>query len=350
MKHTRLRAALLVLALAFAASGAQAAAASITIVEGSPIFFGGATFAEQDGDLKVQLDWVGLASDIQWDAATFRLGAAVHPGMIAQNEGAAAFTLGLGIGGARIFNVLAAAQGSVMGYIQNTGEGSSYALAGTATGATGRVGLSTNFGLVPQGFHTAPARMIGQEFWPDEPGRDLAGKGWVNLTAALQTYKVRTDLINLGYMHESGTDNWRGDVAYIGKYRPENMGLTMDLTTGLAFGNQAFALVSKLGLRADITDASGAAISVVGQSGDGAGYAWISGSGWLGLGGKAAVTLTVSAPLLADDDYIGPELFRPIDAAAVVLSLDFVEGIISRISGRYDLRTQAVGLELAATF
>lgn len=350
MKHARLQVILMVLALAFAASGVQAATGQITIVEGSPVFFGGATFAKNGPDLSVELDWVGLAADLAWGGATFRLGAAVHPGMIAENDGASAFTLGLGLEGARIFSVLAAAQGSVIGFVQNTGDGAVYAVVGTATGATGRIGVSTNFGLVPDGFHTAPARMMGQDYWPDEPGRDLAGKGWIDLTAALQSYKARTDLINLGYTRETGTDNWRGDVAYIGKYRPENMGLTIDLSTGLAFGNQAFALVSQLGLRADVTDVSGAEIRVVGQSGDGAGHAWISGSGWLELGGKAALTLTVSAPLLSDGDYSGPELFRPIDAAAVVLSVDFYEGVISRVSGRYDLRTQAVGLELAASF
>ncbi len=350
MKHGRLQVLSMVLALAFAVSGAQAAASGITIVEGSPVFFGGATFAKNGPDLNVELDWVGLAADLGWGGATLRLGAAVHPGMIAQNDGAAAFTLGLGVEGARIFSVLAAAQGSVIGFMQNTGEGSVYAVAGTATGATGRIGLSTNFGFVPEGFHVAPARMIGQDYWPDEPGRNMAGKGWVDLTAALQSYRARTDQINLRYTRETEAENWRGDIAYIGKYRPEGIGLTLDLSTGLAFGNQAFALVSKLGLRADVTDTSGAEVRVVGQSGDGAGHAWISGSGWLELGGKAAIALTVSAPILAVEEYGGPELFRPIDAAAVVLSVDFHEGVISRISGRYDLRAQVFGLELSAGF
>ena len=50
------------------------------------------------------------------------------------------------------------------------------------------------------------------------------GKGWVNLTAALQSYRTRTDLVRLGYTREIEPGNWRGDIAYIGRYRPTGMG------------------------------------------------------------------------------------------------------------------------------
>ena len=344
-------AVLLVLALALTASVAAVAASSFSLVEGSPVLFAGATFSKQEDDFTVRLDWIGLAADLQWSGATLRLGAAAHPATIVANDGAAAFTLGLGAETARILSVLAAVDGSIMTYMQNTGEGSRYAIAGRATGATARIGLSTSFGLVPAEFDTAPARMIGQDWWPDEPGRDLAGKGWVNLTAALQSYRTRTDLVRLGYTREIEPGNWRGDIAYIGRYRPTGMGLTIDLSTGLAFGNEAFALVSSLGFRADVTDVSGVEMTVVGQSGSGQECAWISGSGWLQLRNDASVKLTVSAPIFGNEaEYSGPELFRPIEAAAVVLSLDFSEGALSRLAARYDLRTMALGVELASCF
>ena len=134
MKHARLWAFLMVLALALTASGAPVAATSFSVVEGSPVLFAGATFSKQEDDFTVRLDWSGLAADLQWSGATLRLGAAAHPATIVANDGAAAFTLGLGAETARIFSVLAAVDGSIMTYMQNTGEGSRYAIAGRATG------------------------------------------------------------------------------------------------------------------------------------------------------------------------------------------------------------------------
>ena len=98
MKHARLWAFLMVLALALTASGAPVAATSFSVVEGSPVLFAGATFSKQEDDFTVRLDWIGLAADLQWSGATLRLGAAAHPATIVANDGAAAFTLGLGAG------------------------------------------------------------------------------------------------------------------------------------------------------------------------------------------------------------------------------------------------------------
>lgn len=353
MKRIRPWAVLVLAALAVAFFGASALASPITVVEGSPVVFGGAAFRRQDDHLKVSLDWVGLAADFDWNGVMFRVGGAANPNLGSIPTDAAGYTFGFGAETARIFSMMAAVEGSAIAFVQDTGAGCNLALAGRCTGATARIGVNTNFGMVPEGFHTTPARLIGQDFWTEEPGRDVTGKSWIDLTATLQSFRTRADSIRLGYMRELGQgneENWRGDVAYIGKYRPEDSGLSINLNTGIAFGNQAFVLINKLGIRADVTDRSGAEISVVGQSGGGADYAWISGSAWLSLGEKGDVKFSVSAPVLGDGAYEGPELFRPIDAAALCLSLDLAKGVLSQVATRYDLRTKAIGLEVSSRF
>ena len=342
-------AALVALVLAIASQGAVAS--SIAVVEGTPVFFGGLSFSNpQEEPMQVKLDWLGLASDLGWKGATFRVGAAVNPRIPRHDDAATAYTLGLGAEMARIFSIMAAAEGSAMAFVQDSGNGAIYAIAGRATGATARIGVRANFGIVPAGFDTCPARLMGQDYWVEEPGRDVAGKGWVDLSAALQSTRTRADSVRLAYMRSLGADEWRGDVGYNSKYSPEGTGVSIMLYSGLAFGGPSMMLNSKLSFRADVTDSSGAEIALVAQTGGGSEHAWISGTGWLALGDRANLNVAVCAPILGQGEYSGPELFRPIDSSAVSLGFQFSQGFLSSLQARYDLRTKVVGLEVGSRF
>ena len=342
-------AALLVTVFLFSSSVANAA--SITVVEGTPVFFGGlSVMHSEDGPLNLELNWLGIASDLDWEGATLRIGGAICPSSPAFSEGSAAYTFGLGAEMARVFSLMAAAEGSVMAYLQDCGDGPVMALVGQATGSTARIGLRTNFGVVPSGFDEQPARLIGQSDWSDEPGRDLTGKGWIDVVGALQSSRTRADSWKIGYMRELGESDWRTDIGYIARYSPEDLGVAIKFYSGLAFGEPRVMLLSKLTFRADVTDSSGAEIDLVVQGGGGSEYAWVSGTGWLSLGDRADLKLRICAPIMSEHEYDGPELFEPIDWAAFAVGLDFNEGIISSVTARYDLRTKTIGLELASRF
>ncbi|MGI6517609.1 MAG: hypothetical protein ACOX4C_02280 [Bacillota bacterium] len=342
-------AALLVIAILLGSSVANAA--QVTVVEGTPVFFGGLSLFPSDDSLPgLKLDWLGLASDLEWRGATLKLGGAVSPSSPAFLEGSAAYTFGFGGEMARVFSLMAAAEGSVMAYLQDLGTGPMVAVVGEATGSTARIGLKADFGAIPSGFDTRPARLIGQDSWVEDPGRDLAGKGWIDVVGALQSSRTRADSWRIGYMRELGEPDWRSDIGYIARYSPEGLGVSIRFYSGLAFGGPRVMLLSKLTFRADVTDRSGAEIDLVVQGGSGSEHAWISGTGWLSLGERADLKLKVCAPIMSEQNYDGPELFRPIDWAAFAVGLDFNEGFISSLSARYDLRTKVVGLELASRF
>ncbi len=341
--------ALVALVLALAPQGVSAS--PMTVVEGTPVFFGGLSFSRQDDQpMEVRLDWLGLASDLEWKGATFRVGAAVNPRLPLLDQGITSYTFGLGAEMARIFSIMAAVEGSAMAYAQDSGAGLSLALAGRATAATARIGVKADFGIVPAGFDTCPARLIGQGYWVEETGRDVAGKSWVDLTAALQSTRTRADSVRLAYMRELGGEGWRGDIGYNSKYSPEGTGVSIMLYSGLAFGGPAIMLNSKLTFRADVTDSSGAEIGLVAQTGGGSEHAWISGSGWLSLGERGTLTATVCAPILGQGEYGGPELFRPIGSSALSLGFEFYQGFLSSMTARYDLQTKVFGLEVASRF
>lgn len=343
-------AALLVTVILFSSSVADAA--SVNVVEGTPIFFGGLSLQRSDDDdqLSVNLNWLGIASDLEWQGATFRVGGAVSPNWPAFSEGSVAYTLGIGAEMARVFSLLAAAEGSVTAYLQDLGTEPMTALVGQATGSTARIGLKTDFGVIPNGFDIQPARLIGHDRWVENPGRDLTGKGWVNVVGALQSSRTRADSWRIGYMKELGESDWRTDIGYIARYSPEDLGVSIRFYSGLAFGGPRVMLLSKLTFRADVTDRSGAEIDLVVQGGRGSEHAWISGTGWLSLGERADMKLEVCAPIMGEHSYDGPELFQPTDWAAFAVGLDFNEGFFSSLSARYDLRTKVIGLELASRF
>lgn len=342
-------AALVALVTAVASQGASAA--PITVVEGTPVFFGGLSFSHlPEQSVQVKLDWIGLASDLQWEGATFRVGGAINPRIPQLDEAATSYTLGLGAEMARIFSIMAAAEGSAMAFVQDSGNGATLALAGRATGATARIGVKADFGVVPAGFDTCPARLIGQGYWVDETGRDVTGKGWVDLTAALQSTRTRADSVRLAYMRALGSDDWRGDIGYNSKYSPEGTGVSIMLYSGLALGGPSIMLNSKLSFKADVTDGSGAEIGLVAQTGGGSEHAWISGTAWLELGNRGNVNVTVCAPILGQEDYTGPELFRPIDSSAVSVGFEFNQGFVSSLQARYGLKTKVFGLEVASRF
>ena len=285
-------AALVALVLAIASQSASAS--SITVVEGTPVFFGGLSFSHlHEQPMQVRLDWIGLASDVEWKGATFRLGGSMNPRIPRLDEVATSYTFGLGVEMARIFSIMAAVEGSAMAFVQDSGNGPTLALAGRATGATARIGVTANFGVVPAGFDTCPARLIGQDYWVEETGRDVTGKGWVDLTAALQSTRTRADSVRLAYMRSLGTDEWRGDIGYNSKYSPGGTGVSIMLYSGLAFGGPSIMLNSKLSFRADVTDNSGAEIGLVAQTGGGSEHAWISGTGWMALGNRGNLKVAV---------------------------------------------------------
>ncbi|HAI87029.1 MAG TPA: hypothetical protein DCL63_08595 [Firmicutes bacterium] len=342
-------AALVALVLAIAPHAASAS--RITVIEGTPVFFGGLSFSRPDEQqMQVKLDWIGLASDLEWKGATFRLGGAVNPKVPRVAEETMSCTFGLGAETARIFSIMAAVEGSAMAYLQSSGDGLRLALTGRITGATARIGVKADFGVVPAGFDTCPARLIGQDYWVEETGRDVTGKGWVDLSAALQSTRTRADSVRLAYMRALGGEDWRGDIGYNSKYSPEDTGVSIMLYSGLAFGGPSIMLNSKLTFRADVTDSSGAEIGLVAQTGGGSEHAWISGSGWLALGDRGNLKATVCAPILGQGEYGGPELFRPIDSSALSLGFQFNQGFLSSLQARYDLKTRVFGLEVASRF
>lgn len=351
MKH-RVMIVIAALAALVLAIPAQAASASpMTVIEGTPVLFGGLSFSRLDEHkMQVKLDWLGLASDLEWKGAAFRLGGAVNPKVPRGDGEAVSYTFGLGAETARIFSIMAAVEGSAMAFLQGSGDGLRLALAGRITGATARIGVTADFGAVAPGFDTCPARLIGQDYWVEETGRDVTGKGWVDLNAALQSTRTRADSLRLAYMRALGASDWRGDVGYNAKYSPEGTGVSIMLYSGLAFGGPSIMLNSKLTFRADVTDSSGAEIGLVAQTGGESEHAWISGSGWLALGDRGNLTATVCAPILGQGEYGGPELFRPIDSAALSLGFQFNQGFLSSLQARYDLRTKIVGLEVASRF
>jgi hypothetical protein len=251
---------------------------------------------------------------------------------------------------ARIFNIMAAAEGSAMAFVQDSGNGATLALAGRVTGATARIGVKANFGVVPAGFDTCPARLIGQDYWVEETGRDVTGKGWVDLSAALQSTRTRADSVRLAYMRSLGADEWRGDIGYNSKYSPEGTGVSIMLYSGLAFGGPSIMLNSKLSFRADVTDNSGAEIGLVAQTGGGSEHAWVSGTGWLALGDRGNLKVSVCAPILGQGEYAGPQLFTPIDSSAVSVGFEFSHGFLSSLQARYGLKTKVLGLEVASRF
>jgi len=342
-------AALVALVLAVASQGASASA--ITVVEGTPVFFGGLSFSNlHEQPMQVRLDWIGLASDLGWKGATFRVGGAVNPQIPQLDEKGTSYTFGLGVEMARIFNIMAAAEGSAMAFVQDSGNGATLALAGRVTGATARIGVKANFGVVPAGFDTCPARLIGQDYWVEETGRDVTGKGWVDLSAALQSTRTRADSVRLAYMRSLGADEWRGDIGYNSKYSPEGTGVSIMLYSGLAFGGPSILLNSKLSFRADVTDNSGAEIGLVAQTGGGSEHAWVSGTGWLALGDRGNLKVSVCAPILGQGEYAGPQLFTPIDSSAVSVGFEFSHGFLSSLQARYGLKTKVLGLEVASRF
>ncbi|MGI6131081.1 MAG: hypothetical protein ACOYES_04340 [Bacillota bacterium] len=342
-------AALVALVLAIASQGASAS--SIAVVEGTPVFFGGLSLSHlHEQPMQVRLDWIGLASDLGWKGATFRVGGAVNPRIPQLDEAATSYTFGLGAEMARIFSIMAAVEGSAMAFVQDSGNGAILALAGRATGATARIGVTADFGVVPAGFDTCPARLIGQDYWVEETGRDVTGKGWVDLTAALQSTRTRADSVRLAYMRSLGTDEWRGDIGYNSKYSPGGTGVSIMLYSGLAFGGPSIMLNSKLSFRADVTDNSGAEIGLVAQTGGGSEHAWISGTGWMALGNRGNLKVAVCAPILGQGEYGGPELFRPIDSSAISLGFEFNQGFLSSLQARYGLKTKVLGLEVASRF
>jgi hypothetical protein len=72
---------------------------------------------------------------------------------------------------------MAAAEGSVMAYLPGPWNWAyGMAVVGQATGSTARIGLKADFGAIPSGFDTRPARLIGQDSWVEDPGRDLRAK------------------------------------------------------------------------------------------------------------------------------------------------------------------------------
>ncbi|MEA4884053.1 MAG: hypothetical protein VB144_10450 [Clostridia bacterium] len=350
MKHGGLRMVAIFVALLISFGSVTVIAAPVTVVEGSPVVFSGLSIIHDDDRLSLKVNWVGLASDLEWNGATFRLGGAVNPGVAGSSLGTTAYTFGLGADVAKMFSLVAAVEASGMLYVQDNGDGARLAGVGRATGSTARIGLTTDFGMAPEGFDAMPARLIGQERWPDRPGVDLAGRGWANLTAALQTSRTRADSVRIGYTKELGAENWRADVGYGGKYSPEGLGVAVKLYSGVAFGAPAVTLISELALRADVTDRAGAEVAVIAQSGGASQHVWLSGSGWLSLGDRADVKLTVSAPVVGGSDYDGPALFRPINSAAMSFGFEFSQGLISSVNGRYDFQTKTVGLELASRF
>ncbi len=205
----------------------------------SCLFFGGLSLFPSDDSLPgLKLDWLGLASDLEWRGATLKLGGAVSPSSPAFLEGSAAYTFGFGGEMARVFSLMAAAEGSVMAYLQNLGTGPMVAVVGEATGSTARIGLKADFGAIPSGFDTRPARLIGQDSWVEDPGRDLAGKGWIDVVGALQSSRTRADSWRIGYMRELGEPDWRSDIGYIARYSPEGLGVSIRFYSGLAFGGQ----------------------------------------------------------------------------------------------------------------
>jgi len=342
-------AALVALVLAVASQGASASA--ITVVEGTPVFFGGLSFSNlHEQPMQVRLDWIGLASDLGWKGATFRVGGAVNPQIPQLDEKGTSYTFGLGVEMTRIFNIMAAAEGSAMAFVQDSGNGATLALAGRVTGATARIGVKANFGVVPAGFDTCPARLIGQDYWVEETGRDVTGKGWVDLSAALQSTRTRADSVRLAYMRSLGADEWRGDIGYNSKYSPEGTGVSIMLYSGLAFGGPSIMLNSKLSFRADVTDNSGAEIGLVAQTGGGSEHAWVSGTGWLALGDRGNLKVSVCAPILGQGEYAGPQLFTPIDSSAVSVGFEFSHGFLSSLQARYGLKTKVLGLEVASRF
>ena len=342
-------AALVALVLAIASQGTSAS--PITVVEGTPVFFGGLSFSHlHEPPMQVRLDWIGLASDLGWKGATFRVGGAINPRIPQLDEEATAYTFGLGVEMARIFSIMAAAQGSAMAFVQDSGDGPALALVGRVTGATARIGVKADFGVVPAGFDTCPARLIGQNYWIEETGRDVTGRGWVDLTAALQSTRTRADSMRLAYMRSLGADEWRGDIGYNSKYSPEGTGVSIMLYSGLAFGGPSIMLNSRLSFRTDVTNSSGAEIGLVAQTGGGSEHAWISGTGWLALGDRGNLKVAVCAPILGQGDYVGPELFRPIDSSAVSLGFEFNQGFLSSLQARYGLKTKVLGLEVASRF
>jgi len=342
-------AALVALVMAIASQGTSASA--ITVVGGTPVFFSGLSFSHlHEQPMQVRLDWIGLASDLGWKGATFRAGGAVNPRIPQVDEEATAYTFGLGVEMARIFSIMAAAQGSTMAFVQDSGDGRTLALVGRVTGATARIGVKADFGVVPAGFDTCPARLIGQDYWIEETGRDVTARGWVDLTAALQSTRTRADSMRLAYMRSLGADEWRGDIGYNSKYSPEGTGVSIMLYSGLAFGGPSIMLNSKLSFRADVTDSSGAEIGLVAQTGGGSEHAWVSGTGWLALGDRGSLKVSVCAPILGQAEYAGPELFRPIDSSAVSLGFEFNQGFLSSLQARYGLKTKILGLEIASRF
>ena len=211
-------AALMALVLAIAS---QVRASPITVVE-APSLFGGLSFSHlHEPPMQVRLDWIGLASDLGWKGATFRVGGAINPRIPQLDEEATAYTFGLGVEMARIFSIMAAAEGSTMAFVQDSGNGPALALVGRVTGSTARIGVKADFGVVPAGFDTCPARLIGQDYWVEETGRDVTGRGWVDLTVALQSTRTRADSMRLAYTRSLGADEWRGDIGYNSKYSPE---------------------------------------------------------------------------------------------------------------------------------
>ena len=346
-------AALVALVLAIASQGTSAS--PITVVEGTPVFFGGLSFSHlHEPPMQVRLDWIGLASSLGWKGATFRVGGAINPRIPQLDEEATAYTFGLGVEMARIFSIMAVAEGSTIAFVQDSGNGPALALVGRVTGSTARIGVKADFGVVPAGFDTCPARLIGQDYWVEETGRDVTGRGWVDLTAALQSTRTRADSMRLAYIRSLGDDEWRGDIGYNSKYSPEGTGVSIMLYSGLAFGGSSIMLNSKLSFRADVTDSSGAEIGLVAQTGGGSEHAWVSGTGWLALGDRGNLKVSVCAPILGqvDDEggYAGPELFRPIDSSAVSLGFEFNQGFLSGLQVRYGLKTKVLGLEIASRF
>jgi len=122
------------------------------------------------------------------------------------------------------------------------------------------------------------------------------------------------------------------------------------LYSGLAFGGPSIMLNSKLSFRADVTDNSGAEIGLVAQTGGGSEHAWVSGTGWLALGDRGNLKVSVCAPILGQGEYAGPQLFTPIDSSAVSVGFEFSHGFLSSLQARYGLKTKVLGLEVASRF
>ncbi|MCR4426551.1 MAG: hypothetical protein NUW23_10245 [Firmicutes bacterium] len=335
------------------ASGAAHASGptTITVVDGTPVVFAGfEIWRAEDNGLRLSLDWVGISADLECMGVTFRTGGSINPTVFGEHEGSIPYTIGLGADWARMWSLVAAVQSSGILYLQDLGDGPAIAAVGRATGSTARIGLQTEAGYVPAGFDTTPARLIGRDYWLPGGVTDVAGRGWVDVTALLQSTRTRADSLRVAYSRLIGENEWRADVGYISRYRPAGLGVSIQLYSGIALGAPSVTLLSELTFRADVTDKSGAEIAIVAQGGGASEHAWLSGSGWVSLGENIELTVTISAPVVGAATYSGPELFRPIESADVCVGLDLAHGLLSSIKTRYDFKRQTLGLELSSRF